>query len=794
MRTVTLLVSAFMTSSILAAPEMKMTLLDLAKKNFAGRNLTVAEHKLFAASEKSERVSVHFAGDDQRDDPANAANWPDERVIHAECLVWLCTTREASALISHRGIRIVGLRIDGDLNLDAAQVAFPVSASKCAFQGDILLRDARLQSLHLLNCVAKRLDARGSQIEVDVDLDDFKADGEVRFEGATIGGTLACNGAHLTNPKGYALIADHMKIGGSVLLRKGFQAEGEVRFPLGTIGGVLDCSAAQLTNRSGMALDARGVKINGSVFFHGFKAEGGLNLRGATIGGDFECGDVQLTIPKGQALWGDAAKINGNLGFLNSKIDGEVSFKTATVGGNLECFGTQFSNPDGYALIADGARIGGVVSLVDGFKADGEVRFPGATIGGNLQCSAAQLSNRKGEVLAANGVKITGNVIFRNGFTAEGEVNVLGATIGGNLQCSGGVQFSNPGGYALCADGVKIDNVFLRDHVVALGEVRFPGATIGGHFECDGVQLTNPGGIALLAEGAKIGRSVFLRNGFKADGKVTFASAEVGSYFQWQGISSPQNSVLDFRSANVAVLWDEKRSWPGILSLDGFVYFVYNRIHEAAPIDAANRLQWLRRQPRGAFLPQPYEQLASVLRNMGHEREARKVMIAKNEDQAEHTRWFSQEWWWYNVFGKLIGYGYQPWRAFLISAVMIVIGCALFHLGYERGVILPSKESAYAKTIDGQYQEAKGKRVFSREYPTFNAFVYSLESFTPLLKLDQSANWAPNANRGTPVHLWRFQSLTTWGSLLRIYLWFHIIAGWVLTSLWIGAVTGLVKT
>ena len=66
-------------------------------------------------------------------------------------------------------------------------------------------------------------------------------------------------------------------------------------------------------------------------------------------------------------------------------------------------------------------------------------------------------------------------------------------------------------------------------------------------------------------------------------------------------------------------------------------------------------------------------------------------------------------------------------------------------------------------------------------YPKFNAFVYSLESFVPLIKLDQSANWAPNANRA-------------WGRFLRYYLYLHITAGWVLTTLWVGAVTGLVKS
>jgi hypothetical protein len=61
-----------------------------------------------------------------------------------------------------------------------------------------------------------------------------------------------------------------------------------------------------------------------------------------------------------------------------------------------------------------------------------------------------------------------------------------------------------------------------------------------------------------------------------------------------------------------------------------------------------------------------------------------------------------------------------------------------------------------------------------------------------VLKLGISDHWVPNANSGVPVNLGI--AVSTTGSLLRYYLWFHIIAGWVLTTLWVGGITGLVKT
>ena len=74
----------------------------------------------------------------------------------------------------------------------------------------------------------------------------------------------------------------------------------------------------------------------------------------------------------------------------------------------------------------------------------------------------------------------------------------------------------------------------------------------------------------------------------------------------------------------------------------------------------------------------------------------------------------------------------------------------------------------------------------------FNPLVYSLESFIPLIKFDQSASWTPNANSSTEISRFHLQAPT--GRFLRYYLYFHIAAGWLFTSLWVGAVTGLVKS
>src|SRR5882757_5469292 len=114
MRVLPLLAYVALCSMALAQPQTKPTLLDLAKKKFAPRALTDAETKLFTNTEQG-TPAVELTGDDKQDDPANAATWPDARVVHAECLAWLFRDRQASTHVTNGGIWIYGARIDGAL-------------------------------------------------------------------------------------------------------------------------------------------------------------------------------------------------------------------------------------------------------------------------------------------------------------------------------------------------------------------------------------------------------------------------------------------------------------------------------------------------------------------------------------------------------------------------------------------------------------------------------------------------------------------------------------------------------
>jgi hypothetical protein len=558
-----------------------------------------------------------------------------------------------------------------------------------------------------------------------------------------------------------------------------------------------------------------------------FLTHRGILLHGARIDGDLDLQFAKIDVPLFFAKCAFAASIyltqaelqsltllgthTAKISASNLKLEGavllrngfraqgEVSLMGASIGGSLNCTNAQFLNAGGTAVSADGAKVGGAVFLCDGFKAEGEVRLVGASIDGYLDCVSGQFSNQGGKALNMDGLKVQGSVCLGKGFKAEGEVRLRSASIGGNLDCENG-RFSNPGNDALSADMVKVEGaVFLRDGFKADGKVRLLGASIRGGIDCTKGECANAGNVALDMDGLKVEGAVFFRNGFKAEGIISLAGTEIGKHLQWWGVRNPEKAKLDLRSVKANTLFDEKASWPpaGQLHLQGFVY---DKLDHHAPASAHDRIDWLNRNnenpedlPKGAtpsekraFFAQPYQQLASVLRNAGQEDEADEILIEKNKRVAQWTRKGSANWWWYRVIGPPIKYGYRPMVTFKWSLAIILLGVLLFGWGYQSDLITPTSKDAYRE------ENGKPTSDIREDYPRFNSWIYSTEMFVPLVKFYQAEYWLPNANRGTAVFP-RSDLTLTWGGALRIYLWLHIALGWTLTTIWVAGLTGIIK-
>jgi hypothetical protein len=79
--------------------------------------------------------------------------------------------------------------------------------------------------------------------------------------------------------------------------------------------------------------------------------------------------------------------------------------------------------------------------------------------------------------------------------------------------------------------------------------------------------------------------------------------------------------MVNLGRAQIGVLVDDRESWPQILYLDGLAY------SDLTYMPARERLEWLNRSV--GYLPQPYEQLAGHYRQLGHDDQARRVLLSQ---------------------------------------------------------------------------------------------------------------------------------------------------------------------
>lgn len=512
-----------------------------------------------------------------------------------------------------------------------------------------------------------------------------------------------------------------------------------------------------------VGFDGHGLDCAASILLDsGFSADGTVRLSGARIGGDLECGRGRFENPGGEAISAENLTCGGDV-FLTRRFSarGEVRFVGAEIRGDLDCSGGVFENPDGDALVLDSVKCGGSVYLrrdeeeKADFSARGPVRLVGATIAGDLDCDGGRFENRGADALDAERFHCKGSVFLRSGFEAKGRVRLLEARIDGNLECDGG-RFLKPGGGAIVADSLQCGgSVWLQNGCVASGEVRFPSAAIGGDLILCGGRFANPDKQALHLAHATVGRELCLR-----------------------GLAAPPDGRVDLTAARVGTYTDDRASWPGAEALD-LIGFRYTSIE---PDDLDTRLDWL---CRARFAPQPYEQLAGVLRQQGHSESATSVLVAKERARIERggeSRWVKLR---LHFLGLTIGYGYRPGKAVWGLLACWLIGWGLFTWAWEERIFAPTNVSI---TTTEEWRAQRELPAAFADYSPFSAWLYSLDTLLPVVDLHMESAWEPTlAVPGDRI----LGTSLAW--LVWFYLRLHIAVGWILTTLAVLGFTGVVR-
>jgi hypothetical protein len=566
------------------------------------------------------------------------------------------------------------------------------------------------------------------------------------------------------------------------------------------------------------SVDADRVSVKGPVFLRrGFKSDRGIRFAGARIGGDLDCSGSTIANPAETEPVGTMYALNADLMVVNGSVrlcdgftaNGEVRLVGAQIGGSLDCTRGAFQNPpeatgsgNGIALNADRVVVRGEVFLNKGFKAVGQAWLVGAEIGGSLNCDNAVFENAPRRGIAATGcafaadrAAVRGSVFLKEGFHAKGTVRLVGIQVGRNLDCAGST-FENPfetgvpgSGIAFALDGAVVKgSVFLNMNFKAKGNVRLMGVQIGSDLVCDNATF---------------------------DGAVCLESASVEGSLYWVNIAKVSSVTFDLIDASVDALVDDPQSWPalGRLLVDGFVY---RRISGNAPRDARTRLDWLARQD--GFAPQPYRQLAKVLNDEGDDVGARDVLFEMESRQREQEdqkpmakphpvianllsvrslrwilkptlKWYRPLWSW--TLRKTVGYGYHSVWALWWLLGLVIIWSAIYSGGYLIGSMVPTGKDAY-------YAFRQDRQSLPAYYEHFHATVYSLENSFPFVKLGQVDRWQPDPSpRNFLIRIWHWPaSFSFWISaagFIRWLRWVQILLGWILATLFVAGVTGIVR-
>jgi hypothetical protein len=317
----------------------------------------------------------------------------------------------------------------------------------------------------------------------------------------------------------------------------------------------------------------------------------------------------------------------------------------------------------------------------------------------------------------------------------------------------------------------------VSEHRATFNNVVLNSAKIGGHVDLTGAKVAG----TLNMDAAEIGQSLLMRSVSEC-GRVSLSFAEIGRNLDVRGAAlssldltgteiggelrlasgswSPQwkdGGRLVLRNASVDAIQDtdEEGAWPPVLDLDGFTYRRLGGLGAEAEAGVARRgspwfIDWLARDE--PYTPQPSQQCAQVLREIGHPEIANAVLYAERERERKQA-WRTGN----NPHGTgltllkwFVGYGYGQrllWHPLAWVGALVAAGTAVLHL---TGV--PSELAGIGAAV-----------------------AYSLDTLLPIVELEKS-----------------FADIVLHG-FAKYYFYFQKLMGWVLASFLIAGVSGLTK-
>jgi hypothetical protein len=709
---------------------------------------------------------------------ADGAAWGEQRTLPADVLYELLAG--SSAGTTPRAAVLVGLRITGRLNLEAAELRAPLIAHGCHFDEPANLIGAIAPEIRLTACsipalAADRLETRG---DLDLTASVLQV---VRLRNAHVGGELTLDGVELlggdppdlgdgavhplerraTSAAGMVLVAGAMRVDGTMSCRNGFVAHGLVDLTVAHIGGQLSLHDARL--EGGLAAD--GLRVDVGMWFVRVEAKATIRLLSARIAGQLSMRATTLA----EGMIADGLRVEGAM-FCDDRFvaEGPVRLIGAHVAGPLTLKDATFAK----GIHADRLRVEGGMFCHEGFEARDEVRLLAAHVGGQILCRGASF----GGGLAADGIRVVDDMFCDGDFTSAKDVRLLGAHIGGQLSFNGAKLAGD-----LTADGMRVEGgMFCGEGCTVEGVVRLVAASVKVQLSFSDATLVG----GMLADRLHVAGNMFCQVGFRSTGPIRLLAAHVTQQLSFgEGtLACPEGLALDLEGARidgdlglqfaerplggvdltgvtVGRLFDSESTWPRSLRLAGCSYRqahaaedasrppdadaplrrLWRGMRPAPPPDVQRRLRWIRLAeeesvapasgespasapiaPRGSrFAPQPYTELMALYRREGRDGDVRYVAYERERRRSGQLRPLGKAW---NAFLRwTVGYGYKPLRALGLLFALVIVGSWVFSSFHDDGRLVALRS----------------------EHPPFVAGIYTLDRLVPVVSFGLRDAFAP---------------------------------------------------
>ncbi|GAA3370290.1 hypothetical protein GCM10020367_16340 [Streptomyces sannanensis] len=449
------------------------------------------------------------------------------------------------------------------------------------------------------------------------------------------------------------------------------------------------------------------------------------------------------------------------------RITGHLDLAGGTVGPYVELTGCRFEHevtlPESHFTTLRMVRCAMPRIEAARLRTEGDLHLPRCRVDGGIRLTDAQIgtdllinqivarADRRGRAIAADGLAVAQDLQAEL-IETYGEVSMRGAKVGGSMSLRGSRLRATGGRRAFNAPQLTVERTLYMTggwttassgsatNTPPYGTDTSATPSVGTRirpFECHGGARLDDG---RFGDAVDLHRSRFVM----AEGEELSLRRIVTPELRFVG-ERPDEGRVVLNGARIVTLVDMSTSWPGPggLAMGGFVY---ENLVPYGHFPLARRLEWLA-AATPEYAPEPYERLATVLRNSGEDADAREVLLAKQRRRRETLPLAAKLWGYLQDW--TVAYGYRPGRAAVWMAVLWAAGAVAF----------------------SRYDPAAIK---ADEHPEWNASLYALDLLLPVIDLGQDGYW-------------KLEGVWQWASAALIML------GWILATTVAAGATRLLR-